>query len=236
LRVSALSDVGLVRKNNEDSFSICAPRLFMVADGMGGHEAGEVASKITVTAIYEYVLKYETEQRAEVLLRDAIQDANRQVYETAVARPECSGMGTTVSVVLLSDGLIHWAHVGDSRIYLFREGEHQLLTDDHSVVWQLLKQGGLTPREAEVHPQRNMLTRAVGTEAQIEIDVGSTPFLSGDQLLLCTDGLTNLVSGEELAQVTKRMTDTDEAVKYLVNQAKERGGFDNITVILIDNR
>ena len=236
MRVSALSDVGLSRKNNEDNFSICAPHLYVVADGMGGHQAGEVASKIAVTTVKEYVLKYGPNQLDGDLLRDAIREANRQVFEAAAARPDCTGMGTTVSAVIVRDSQIHWAHVGDSRIYLFREGKAELITDDHSVVWQLLKQGGITSEEAEVHPKRNMLTRAVGIDAEIEVDVGSNPFFVGDQLILCTDGLTNLVSGEELAQITTQFSDAEETVKYLVNQAKERGGFDNITVILIDNR
>lgn len=236
MHVSALSDVGMVRKNNEDSFSICLPHLFVVADGMGGHEAGEVASQLAITAIKEHVLKYISEQNGEILLRDAICAANRVVYEAAIATPDYSGMGTTVSAVLLKDGLVHWAHVGDSRIYLMREGNHQMLTDDHSVVWQLLKQGGITPEEAKTHPQRNMLTRAIGTDRDVEIDVGKIPLMAGDRIILCTDGLTNLVSSEELAKINARLADTDETAKYLVKLAKERGGFDNITVIVIDNR
>lgn len=236
MRISALSDVGLVRKNNEDNFSICAPNLFIVADGMGGHEAGEVASKLAVNAIREHVLAHGLKQPGEKVLKDAVAAANRQVFEAAAERPDCSGMGTTVSVVLLRDGLINWAHVGDSRIYLFRDNQVSLLTDDHSVVWELLKQGSITQEDADVHPQRNMLTRAIGTEAETEIDIGNIPLLAGDQIMLCTDGLTNLISGEELAQAIKQCSDSDEVVKFLVNQAKTRGGFDNITVIYVDNR
>lgn len=236
MHVSALSDVGLIRKNNEDSFFVCAPQLFIVADGMGGHEAGEVASRMAVAAIQEYVLNHVETDDGEILLKEAIRVANRRIFEEAAAREGCHGMGTTVSAAYIHNDTLYWGHVGDSRIYLIREGEGHLLTEDHSLVWQLMKQGELSEEEASSHPRRNVLMRAVGTEPEAEIDVGKTSLLQGDQVLLCTDGLSNLLTGEEIVGVATRKTKPDETVQYLINLAKDRGGFDNITVILIDNR
>jgi len=236
LHVSALSDVGLIRKNNEDSFYVCAPHLFVVADGMGGHEAGEVASSLAVASIQEYVFNNVATKDKKDLLREAISEANRRIYAEAISRQGCQGMGTTVSAAYLQDDVLYWGHVGDSRIYLIREGVGELLTDDHSLVWQLMKQGELSLEEANSHPRRNVLTRAVGTEPEAKIDVGRRVLIPGDQVLLCTDGLTNLLTGEEIAAAATASTDPDETVKYLIELAKNRGGFDNITIILIDNR
>lgn len=236
MHVSALSDVGLIRKNNEDSFYVCAPHLFVVADGMGGHEAGEVASSLAVASIQEYVFNNVATKDKKDLLREAISEANRRIYAEAISRQGCQGMGTTVSAAYLQDDVLYWGHVGDSRIYLIREGVGELLTDDHSLVWQLMKQGELSLEEANSHPRRNVLTRAVGTEPEAKIDVGRRVLMPGDQVLLCTDGLTNLLTGEEIAAAATASTDPDETVKYLIELAKNRGGFDNITIILIDNR
>lgn len=236
MHVSALSDVGLVRKNNEDSFFVCAPHLFIVADGMGGHKAGEVASRMAIAAVREYVLDNAVKEKAADLLKEAIREANRRVFEEAGSRKGCQGMGTTVSAAYIQNNKVYWGHVGDSRIYLIRAGTGQLLTEDHSFVWQLMKKGELSEEEANSHPRRNMLIRAVGTAPEAEIDVGETALLPGDQVILCTDGLSNLLSGEEIADVVIHSTDPDETVKLLINLAKDRGGFDNITVILIDNR
>lgn len=236
MHVSALSDVGLIRKNNEDSFYVCAPHLFVVADGMGGHEAGEVASGLAVASIQEYVFNNVATKDKKDLLREAISEANRRIYAEAISRQGCQGMGTTVSAAYLQDDVLYWGHVGDSRIYLIRAGVGELLTDDHSLVWQLMKQGELSLEEANSHPRRNVLTRAVGTEPEVEIDVGRRALMPGDQVVLCTDGLTNLLTGEEIAAAATASTDPDETVKYLIDLAKNRGGFDNITIILIDNR
>lgn len=236
MHVSALSDVGLIRKNNEDSFFVCAPHLFVVADGMGGHEAGEVASRMAVAAIQEYILNNALHGNMDDLLTEAIREANRRIFTEAAARQTCHGMGTTVSAAYLDNDMLHWGHVGDSRIYLIRGGTGQQLTEDHSLVWQLMKQGKLSEEEANSHPRRNVLVRAVGTEPETEIDVGKTALLPGDQIVLCTDGLSNLLTGEEIAATVINSTNPDETVKHLIGIAKERGGFDNITAILIDNR
>ena len=236
MHVSALSDVGLIRKNNEDSFFVCAPHLFVVADGMGGHEAGEVASGLAVASIKEYVFNNAATKDKQELLREAIGEANRRIYAEAISRQGCQGMGTTVSAAYIHDDVLYWGHVGDSRIYLIRDGVGELLTDDHSLVWQLMKQGELSLEEAHSHPRRNVLTRAVGTEPETEIDVGRRALMPGDQVVLCTDGLSNLLTGEEIAAAATAGADPDETVKYLIGLAKNRGGFDNITVILIDNR
>lgn len=235
MHVSALSDVGLTRKNNEDSFFVCAPHLFIVADGMGGHEAGEVASRMAVAAIQEYVFNHK-QDTIEDLLKEAIREANRRIFAEAAERSGCQGMGTTVSAAYIKNNVLYWGHVGDSRIYLIREGTGRLLTEDHSLVWQLMKQGELSEEEASSHPRRNVLIRAVGTESEAEIDVGKAALMPGDQIVLCTDGLTNLLAGEEIADLATRSADPDETVKQLINLAKDRGGFDNITVILIDSR
>jgi len=232
------SDVGKVRKNNEDSYLFKPPHLFVVADGMGGHLAGEIASKIAVQCITEFVEKHEEEYKPDVLLAEAIQLANRTVYEKSLQHSDYAGMGTTVSAAYLVPNMIYWGHVGDSRIYLLDTGKEELsqLTTDHSLVWELVARGELTPEEADNHPRRNVLTRAVGTEEMIRIDTGVAPWTQGDILFLCTDGLSNMIDEKKLLCYLKEgQGDGAAAVEHLVAKANDGGGYDNITAILVLN-
>lgn len=230
------TDVGLVRETNEDSYEFLPPHLFAVADGMGGHAAGEIASNIAVRALKEYVTQnILPEANPTTILEQAIYKANSLVYDRAAAKPECAGMGTTLTAVYVTDNQIYWGHVGDSRIYLFSNNELCQITNDHSLVWELVQNGNITKEEANNHPQRNMLTRAVGTSNSIKVDSGVTPWKSGDILLLCTDGLTNMVSEQEICTLLNVSPLTSSVVELLIEQAKSAGGLDNITVILIRN-
>ncbi|MDD4601417.1 Protein phosphatase PrpC [bioreactor metagenome] len=230
------SDVGLVRETNEDSYEFLPPHLFVVADGMGGHAAGEIASNIAVQTLKEYVTQNilpNTDPTA--ILKQAIIKANSLVYDMALSRSEYTGMGTTLTAVYLTDTQIYWGHVGDSRIYLFRNNELCQMTHDHSLVWELVQNGSITKEEANTHPQRNMLTRAVGTSSDIKIDVGVTAWNHGDIVLLCTDGLTNMVSEQDISTLLNIHPLTNSVDDMLIEQAKRAGGLDNITVILVRN-
>jgi protein phosphatase len=228
----------MVRKNNEDSYAFEPPHLFVVADGMGGHLAGEIASKLAVRCITEYVEKYGGENKPDTMLAEAIQAANRVIYKQAAQHNNYAGMGTTVSAVYLEADKIYWGHVGDSRIYLLKSGEETLhqLTADHSLVWELVERGELTPEEASNHPRRNVLTRAVGIGENITIDTGIEAWGKGDILFLCTDGLSNMIDESDLISFLKEGNYNGEfAVERLIAKANDSGGFDNITAILVQN-
>jgi len=232
------SDTGLVRKKNEDSYVFEPPHLFVVADGMGGHLAGEIASNLAVHCITEYVEKHAGEKKPDVMLAEAIHLANREIYEKSLQHSDYAGMGTTVSAVYLEMDKIYWGHVGDSRIYLLETGKEDLLqlTTDHSLVWELVERGELTREEADNHPRRNVLTRAVGTGENISIDTGVVLWKQRDILFLCTDGLSNMVDEPELLCYLKEgYDDGATAVERLVARANAVGGYDNITAILVQN-
>lgn len=230
------SDVGLVRETNEDSYEFLPPHLFVVADGMGGHAAGEIASNIAVRSIKEYVTQnFNVDVNPDSILEQAIVQANALVYDMATSKAEYSGMGTTLTAAYVTDTQIYWGHVGDSRIYLLRNNELCQLTSDHSLVWELVQNGKITKDEASFHPQRNMLTRAVGTSSNIKVDTGSTLWNAGDILLLCTDGLTNMVNEQDLCALSNVQPLNESVTEMLIEQAKRAGGLDNITVILVRN-
>lgn len=229
------SDVGLVRETNEDSYEFLPPHLFVVADGMGGHAAGEIASNVAVQTIKEYFTQNCLTDDPHRILEKAIMQANTIVYEMAASKNDCAGMGTTLTAVYVTDTKIYWGHVGDSRIYLYRNNELSQLTNDHSLVWELVQNGNITKEEASVHPQRNMLTQAVGTSSNIKVDTGVTEWNTGDILLLCTDGLTNMVSEQTICSLLSLQPLTESVVSMLVEQANNAGGLDNITVILVRN-
>ncbi|MDA8097488.1 MAG: Stp1/IreP family PP2C-type Ser/Thr phosphatase [Desulforudis sp.] len=235
MKWDATSNIGLVRANNEDAFCVNEEyRLFAVADGMGGHKAGEVASRLALgTLEAEYIrLLGEGEPTARALYR-AVIAANNQVFDESCRSETHRGMGTTLTAcVLQTDGMV-FAHVGDSRIYLIRDGKATRLTEDHSVVQELINQGKLTDEEAGTHPYRNMLSRALGTEGGVQVDVRDFTLNNGDRILLCTDGLTGLVQDEEIAQAVTADPQPADSVKELVACALERGGKDNITLILV---
>jgi serine/threonine protein phosphatase PrpC len=222
------SDTGRKRRHNEDSY-VVQPPLFAVADGMGGAQAGEVASKLAAGALEE------TDPGAlsgPDKLVQLIQEANRRVFERASSDPATSGMGTTMTVALVEDNGVTIGHVGDSRAYVVREGRLEQLTEDHSLVNELLKSGKLSREEADVHPQRSVITRAVGTDPDVDVDAFVVDAAEGDIFLLCSDGLTDMVADDDILDTVERhRDDLDRATKALVSAANRGGGEDNITVI-----
>ncbi len=232
MRAEALTHVGLVRKGNEDSYLLNESLgLFVVADGMGGHEAGEVASKIAVQTVERALSGAAAKQGA---LPSAIRQANNEIYMQAQVDHGLHGMGTTITAVHCFADQVNIGHVGDSRAYLIRGGQATLLTRDHSLVNELLRCGQITEQEAENHPQKNIVTRALGTEPMVDVDILTPIIEPHDKLLLCTDGLSNLIKGEEMAKIIQAERSTSLALKALVQMALDRGGFDNITALLIE--
>ena len=234
LRQSAgLTDPGRVRRRNEDAF-VCTPPLFAVADGMGGAQAGEIASRLAAAAFRDHLAHApgDVDLDPEVRLRSVIQEANRRIYARAANDPKVSGMGTTVTAALLSGGRVAVGHVGDSRAYRVRDGNLEQLTQDHSLVADLVRSGRLTPQEAEIHPQRSVITRALGTDAAVVVDSFSADAQPGDVFLLCSDGLTTMVGEDTLLETIAGTPDLDAAARSLVAAANARGGEDNVTVVL----
>src|SRR4029077_6762739 len=225
----AATDTGLQRRANEDSLLSRSP-LFVVADGMGGAQAGEVASQLAVEAFKGGL--HDAPAPEEALARLA-QDANTRIHERSHSHTEQAGMGTTLTALYVGPEDVAIAHVEDSRAYCWRDGELIRLTEDHSLVDELMRQGRLTPEEAEEHPQRSVITRALGPELDVEVDTRSFRARAGDVYLLCSDGLTTMVSEQELATLLRghaRLRDAGEALIAAANQA---GGRDNITVLLV---
>jgi PPM family protein phosphatase len=228
---TALSHPGRRRRHNEDAF-VVQPPLFAVADGMGGAKAGEVASGLAAAAVQE---SGSDGQGGEARVTALIQEANRRVFRRATEDREASGMGTTMTVALVEDDRVAIGHVGDSRAYLIREGELEQLTDDHSLVAELVRSGKLTPEEAETHPQRSVITRALGTDADVDVDSFSVPAVPGDLFLLCSDGLTSMIDDQTILDaVEQHRPNLQEAAKALVNAANRVGGEDNITVVFFE--
>ena len=230
LRVAEQSfrtDTGRQRTANEDSYFASAP-LFAVADGMGGAQAGEVASRIAAEA-------FEPAERGEgspeAFLREIAQEANRRIHGLAQHDSSRSGMGTTLTSVLIEDDEVVLGHVGDSRAYRFRDGELTLLTSDHSLVEELRRQGRLTEEQAEDHPQRSIITRALGPEPEVEVDTMTFRARAGDVYLLCSDGLTTMLKEPRIKEILAESSSLDEATTWLINDANEAGGRDNITVV-----
>jgi PPM family protein phosphatase len=229
-RAAAVTDPGRTRRHNEDSYVI-EPPLFAIADGMGGAQAGEVASRLATAALKEAGANGGGEQR----IADLIQEANRRVYDRSSSDPNTSGMGTTITVALVEDDRVAFGHVGDSRAYLIRQAQMEQLTEDHSLVNELLKTGKLSREEAETHPQRSVITRALGTDPDVDVDTFSVRAEDGDLFLLCSDGLTDMVSEESILDVVERnRSDIDGALRALVKAANHGGGQDNITVVAFE--
>lgn len=229
------TDIGLVRPVNEDSYICLDSAVYVVADGMGGHAAGEVASALLTQTAKEILEGLDPENITEALLRQVVLEANRRILAKAAADNIYNGMGTTASLLCLKETEAVWAHVGDSRIYLLREGSLQQITKDHSLVWDLVENGSLTPEEAQTHPKRNLLTRAVGVDAELLVDTGNFAIVAGDKFLLCSDGLTNMVNESSIKNIINIMP-VDNPAKLLIEQALAAGGIDNITAILIEKR
>jgi PPM family protein phosphatase len=229
-RVGAVTDPGRTRRHNEDAYVI-EPPLFAIADGMGGAQAGEVASRLATAALREAGANGGGEQR----ITDLIQEANRRVYDRSSSDPNTSGMGTTITVALVEEDNVAFGHVGDSRAYLIRDAQMEQLTEDHSLVNELLKTGKLSREEAETHPQRSVITRALGTDPDVDVDTFSVRAENGDLFLLCSDGLTDMVSEESILDVVERnRDDIDGALRALVKAANRGGGQDNITVVAFE--
>ena len=232
---AAATDVGRMRKNNEDSYLSSKP-VAAVADGMGGHSAGEVASAIAIEELAALGGRgpWENETAATDDLKQAILRANRRIREMAASDRKLNGMGTTL-VALLEDGdMVHVANVGDSRGYLLRQGELSQVTVDHSLVQELVDDGRLSPEDAERHPQRSVITRALGIDPEVEFDLFTYKLQIGDRLLLCSDGLSDVVEPTQIRKVLLRVRSAHRAARKLVTVANEQGGPDNITVIVVD--
>jgi protein phosphatase len=222
------TDTGRQRRDNEDNAFVRAP-LFVVADGMGGAQAGEVASQL---AVEEFHQALPDEGSAEERLTDRIRAANRRIYDLSRTQHEHAGMGTTLTAAYLDDDHLAVAHVGDSRAYIFRDGELTRLTQDHSLVEELVRQGKLTEEQAAEHPQRSIITRALGIEGDVEVDTWSYPMRAGDVILLCSDGLTSMIGEEQIARILSGETSLDRVADGLIGAANDAGGRDNITVVL----
>jgi protein phosphatase len=230
-RSTSITDTGRRRRHNEDAY-VCEPPLFAVADGMGGAQAGELASSLAAAA-----LRDDTSERegGEERVDELIQEANRRVYRRQSQDAAASGMGTTMTVALVEDGRVAIGHVGDSRAYLIRDRRLEQLTEDHSLVAELVRSGKLSPEEAEGHPQRSVITRALGTDPDVDVDTFSVETKPGDLFLLCSDGLTSMVDDETiLGEIERNRPNLAAAAKALVRAANKGGGEDNITVVFFE--
>ncbi len=226
---AALSDIGRVRTHNEDSV-LAQPPLYVVADGLGGHEAGEVASAIAVET-----LRDNAPRRADAnALARAVRTANTAVIRAAKEGIGRSGMGTTMTAALVDGGHLVLAHVGDSRAYLLHGSELQQLTDDHSMVADMMRRGQLSEADARVHPNRSVITRALGTDPNMVADTYEVHAAAGDRLLLCSDGLSGMLTNERIAEILGAYTDPSTAASALIDAANEAGGQDNISVVVVD--
>jgi protein phosphatase len=231
LASSARTDTGRKRRRNEDAF-VCEPPLFAIADGMGGAQAGEVASRLAAESLREGDRgDLSTLEQAVELIREA----NRRVYAYSSENASTRGMGTTMTVALVDRDRVTIGHVGDSRAYLLRDEQLTQLTQDHSLVAELVRSGRLTPEEAETHPRRSVITRALGTDSDVEVDVFSVQAREGDLYLLCSDGLTSMITDAEIESIlASARANLDDATKRLIEAANHAGGEDNITVVLFE--
>jgi protein phosphatase len=227
IEVGSATDIGRVRERNEDSILVNPP-LYVVADGMGGHRGGQVASQVALETMEELA----TEGSGP--LADHVRRANRAVWDRSVEDERLSGMGTTLTAARIDGGSALIAHVGDSRAYLFRDGMLRQLTTDHTLVDRMVKSGEITEAEAEVHPHKNVLTRALGTDDQVEVDEDSIALLDGDRLVICSDGLTGMVTEDQIQAILDNSDHPQQAADRLVKAANRAGGIDNISVVVLD--
>ena len=246
MRSFGTSDIGLARKLNEDFFycqdtyEYNSPYLCIVADGMGGHNAGEVASKMAVNEVKSFIEKaINNSDCSEIedykkLVRDAFLFANESVYNNSIENKECLGMGTTLTLALMIGDDLIIGHVGDSRMYLITENSMAKITDDHSYVAELIKNGTIKPEEADHHPQKNLITRALGTSRSLDVDTKNIKLKKGDFILICTDGLSNMLSEVEILNIVLSKKEPDSICYELINKANLNGGLDNVTVVVIE--
>lgn len=240
MTVGAKSDVGKSRGNNEDNFYVSNDMkvpLYIVADGMGGHNAGEVASNMAIEIIKNKFMnpKDDLLDKDKVIksIKQSIEEANTKIYLKSIENKELKGMGTTITLAYILENHIYLGHIGDSRAYLISDDNIQQITEDHSFVNELVKSGTITKEEAKNHPKKNMITRAVGSSSIIEMDLMVKEYNENDILILCSDGLTNMVSDIEIMEIMKDENDLQNACGRLVELANEKGGLDNITVVAI---
>ena len=243
MRVGACTDTGTVRQINEDCYYI--PQdinrdipLFIVADGMGGHRAGEVASKDAVDSVVKHITdNFENYVNENVnllkLLKESILRANHIIYEKSLTDVSLDGMGTTLAAVLIHNNKLYIGHVGDSRVYVVRRNNIYQLTRDHSYVEHLVENGTITRDQAASHPQRNIITRALGCEEIVEIDVSIRKFFDIDTFIMCSDGLTNYITDEQIMRKVQSSDSCQQIAEELVEMANSAGGSDNITVVII---
>ncbi len=236
-----MTDRGRIRKHNEDSGGIFenkdGHRLAIVADGMGGHRAGDVASDMALENLRKRWVNsqgIDTADRAEEWLLKNISEINTILYEYAANNSECEGMGTTLVAAIANNRFATIANIGDSRCYILNEAGFQQLTEDHSLVNELVRTGQISKEDAANHPKKNVLLRALGTEAEVEIDVKTIVFEEGDLLLLCSDGLTNKVGEEEMKDILTKDASLDEKARLFIDLANEKGGEDNITLLILE--
>lgn len=241
--VGAISDIGLRRENNQDymfaSKEIDFP-IYIVADGMGGHNSGDIASSMAVKSIVEFLDENKEmlnkEDDIKRYIKEAIDHANEEIYIKSLDSAEFNGMGTTLTMAYIEDDKLHIGHVGDSRAYLIRDNNIIQMTDDHTLVNELIRNGSIGSEEAKDHPQRNVITRAVGTSYKVKSDVFSKDIKNKDVIILCSDGLTNMIEEDVILRVVEKYDkkDMEKICNILVKLAKENGGNDNITVIGIN--
>lgn len=237
MKTFSITDVGMVRTVNQDYVFVTdkplghLPNLFVVADGMGGHQAGDYASKFTVDII-KRELRRSHEEDVENALIHAVKQANQELLKEASGDEHLKGMGTTIVVATIIRQMVYFANVGDSRLYLINQGITQL-TKDHSLVEEMVRLGGIKPEEAKYHPDKNIITRAIGAKDDVEVDFYEHRLKQGDIILMCTDGLSNMVEDEEIFHIVQGARDVVEAAETLVETAKENGGTDNIGIILV---
>ena len=240
MKAFAKTDIGKVRDMNQDSFYISSPedniQIFIVADGMGGYKGGEIASKLAVETSKNYIINnfnsIEHDRESIMnLIKSAIEYANLSIYEKSKEIPELENMGTTIDICLVIPNKVYIGHVGDSRVYRKRKDFFRKLTTDHSYVQQLVSDGTITKEEAYHHPKKNMLIKALGCSSLVEPDVMVKGFLKDDILLMCSDGLTNMLKDEEIVKIINE--NPQEACNKLVEKANENGGLDNITAVII---
>lgn len=237
----AKTDIGKARKMNQDFYraSAALPPLFILCDGMGGHLSGDIASRSAAESAEAFIRMQSaldlSEAKAARILKNAVSYANKIVYNRAKTTEDFSGMGTTMDICLVDFDILYIAHVGDSRVYLFRGGELSQLTKDHSLVEEMVESGMLSKSEAENHPNKNVITRAVGTNFSVKNDFITLPLQKDDMILMCSDGLSNMLSESEMKNLLISDGNLDTVAENLVNRANENGGRDNITAIVFKN-
>ncbi|WP_428908701.1 Stp1/IreP family PP2C-type Ser/Thr phosphatase [Niallia sp. Krafla_26] len=236
-----MTDKGKVRQHNEDNggvfLNLAHQRIAIVADGMGGHRAGDVASHLTIQKLkekWEETERIKTAEEAENWFQEQIKLVNLTVYQHAQNNQECEGMGTTIVAGIITESFSTIAHIGDSRCYIFNESGFSQITEDHSLVNELVKTGQISKEDAEHHPRKNVLTRALGTEVVVDYDIKTIVFEENDILFLCSDGLSNKVNEEEMARTLKSEKSIEEKASTLIDLANEYGGEDNITLIIVE--